>query len=399
MRRLTTAPAGSMGDRNPAFSPDGRRLAFGGSRGDGLGVYLLALADDLSPAGEPELLMEQIGMRRGLAWGWSESELLVVSENKLWVVDIENPEARRPLPFPGSTVDFPAVSGRASRLAYQETSAAINIWEVPLAGGAAQGPPAKLISSTGYDNNFQISPDGARIVYRSFRPTEAGIWLADADGTHHARLGDKNGGTPRWSPDSKTVVFDCRSEGSDYDIWTIPADGGIAVPFTKGDADDRSPSWSRDGDWIYFASDRGAGSQLLKKHVHTGREIQVTRHGGFYSEESVDGRFVYYTKGRQDWTVWRAPVDGGDEIQVLESVSTWNNFAVAKDGVYYTPRRGPNGLSPIRFYDFASESVTEVYAPDKPTSNGISVSTDGRRLLYAQIDHGGGDLMLVENFR
>ena len=163
--------------------------------------------------------------------------------------------------------------------------------------------------------------------------------------------------------------------------------------------DDHSPSWSRNGDWIYFASDRGAGYQLWKKHVDTGREIQVTRGGGFYSEESLDGNFVYYTKGRQDWTVWRAPVEGGEEVPILESVSTWNNFAVAEEGIYYTPRRGPDGMSPIRFYDFDDGTVTEVYAPDRPTSNGISVSSDQRRLLYAQIDFGGSDLMLVENFR
>jgi len=397
--RLTHPPRGSIGDRNPAFSPDGRRLAFSGSRGDKVGVYLVPLAEDFSPSAEPEMLVEQTGMTRGLSWGRTARELVVVTERKLWLVDIERPRERTPVRIAGREVDFPAVSPTAGRLAYGETSGAANIWQIALEDGVARGQPSKVVSSTGYTVNFQLAPDGAHIAYVSFHPQVVGIWIADSNGANRARLGDRIGGTPRWSPDSSNVVFDSRSQGNDFDIWIIAADGGAPRQFTEGGDDDHSPSWSRDGKWIYFASDRGAGFQLWRKHVESGAEVQVTRDGGFYSEESVDGRFVYYTKGRQDWTVWRAPVGGGEEVPILESVSTWNNFAVAKEGIYYTPRRGPDEMAPIRFYDFDEKSVREVHAPERPTSNGISISSDGRRLLWAQMDQNGSDLFLVENFR
>ena len=56
-------------------------------------------------------------------------------------------------------------------------------------------------------------------------------------------------------------------------------------------------------------------------------------------------------------------------------------------------------MASILFHDFADESVREVYRPDRPISNGISVSPEGRWIYYAQIDSDGSDLMLVESFR
>jgi len=398
-RRLTEPTPGSDGDRNPTFSPDGRRLAFTGSRRDGLGIYLLDLAEDLSPASEPKLLLPQRSMTRGLAWGRNNQELLVMTENWLWAVDVRDPGNKQRLRFGEPGTDFPAVSRIAERLAYTERVGAANIWQIELNGQLRHGPPTKLVSSTGFDGNLQISPDGSRIVFMSFRSGQAEIWIADADGTRPSRLGKRTGGTPRWSPDSETIVFDSLFKQDDYDIWTIGSRGGSARPFTQGAADDHSPNWSRDGQWIYFASDRGAGYQVWKKEVSGGKEIQITRDGGFYASESLDGRFVYYTKGRHERTVWRVPRDGGEEVQVLEPISTWNNFTVSRRGIYYTPRRRPDGRSPILFYDFSDESITEVFAPERPTSNGLSISPDGQRILFAQIDYDGSDLMLVEGFR
>ena len=56
-RRLTSPPAKSVGDSGPAFSPDGRSLAFARTiSGFFSDIYLLALAEDLTPNGEPKRL-------------------------------------------------------------------------------------------------------------------------------------------------------------------------------------------------------------------------------------------------------------------------------------------------------------------------------------------------------
>ena len=56
----------------------------------------------------------------------------------------------------------------------------------------------------------------------------------------------------------------------------------------------------------------------------------------------------------------------------------------------------------IEYYSFATGDVKPVAVPEKqilPTYLGLSVSPDGRWLLYTQADQRGSDLMLVENFR
>lgn len=398
-RKLTDAPKGSFGDRNPTFSPDGRRLAFNGSRGEGLGVFVLPLDIDLSPAGDPEFIVRQNSMFRGMTWTPEGSELLVYTEGRLWRVAVDRSQPMRRLDFAGPRADLPSVSPAGNRLIFTQRVYDINIWQIALSADLVGTAPRKVISSTGFNANLDNSPDGKQVVFMSNRTGETSIWIGNTDGGQQAPLFARQGGTPRWSPNGGAVVFDSPSGQGDYDIWTISSQAGVARQFTQGRDDDRSPNWSRDGNWIYFASDRGDGFQLWKKSVNSGEERQVTRYGGFYSDESIDGRYVYYTKGRGDWTVWKVPAGGGPEEQVLESVSSWNNFEVTERGIYHTPKRGPDGMSAILFYDFSDESISAVFEPERPISNGLSVAPDGRSLLYSQIDREGSDLMLVEDFR
>ena len=61
-------------------------------------------------------------------------------------------------------------------------------------------------------------------------------------------------------------------------------------------ADDAVASWSRDGKWIYFASNRSGEDQVWKMPADGGEAVRVTRKGGFVAFESPDGQWVYYTK-------------------------------------------------------------------------------------------------------
>ena len=63
--------------------------------------------------------------------------------------------------------------------------------------------------------------------------------------------------------------------------------------------------------------------------------MQVTRHGGFTSFESADGKFLYYSKGPPG--VWRVPVDGGEETLILDipHAGGWGAWTVVDDGIYF----------------------------------------------------------------
>ena len=90
-------------------------------------------------------------------------------------------------------------------------------------------------------------------------------------------------------------------------------------------------------------------------------------------------------------------MEGGEETKVLESLMG-QAFALGRKGVYFVAPH-PDGTSAIEFQSFATGKVTAIAVIRRPAGFGLSVSPDERFVLYTQIDQGGADLMLVENFR
>ena len=129
-----------------------------------------------------------------------------------------------------------------------------------------------------------------------------------------------------------------------------------------------------------------------------GEAIQVTRKGGFVAFESPDGQWVYYTKGDGTSRLWKVPRDGGEETQVLESVDQ-RAFAIVNEGIYFIPRPDSAGRYSIQFFNFATKKIRSIATIEMPADYYLSISPDGRWILYSQIDQVGSDLMLVENFR
>jgi len=133
-----------------------------------------------------------------------------------------------------------------------------------------------------------------------------------------------------------------------------------------------------------------------------GEALQITRNSGETPKESADGKFLYYMKG---WpgpvSVWRASVDGDQEVKILDSVHSVGLWAVGKDGIYYfrTPDPDKVGQSDICFYEFATGQTRKVLTIERDVNNYIAVSPDGRTILYTQTDESDSVLMLVENFR
>ncbi|MGH9834010.1 MAG: TolB family protein [Blastocatellia bacterium] len=171
---------------------------------------------------------------------------------------------------------------------------------------------------------------------------------------------------------------------------------------TTEDAADHVPSWSRDGQWIYFCSNRSGSLQIWKMPAVGGQAVQVTRQGGFDNVESPDGRYLYYAKGCGVPGIWRIPVAGGAETSVLEHHRAGINrqWAVTEKGIYFTATETPDHPL-IEFFSFATSKVKTVATLEKTVYpiSGLAVSPDGRWLIWPQLDRVGSDIMLMENFR
>lgn len=407
-RAMTFPPAQCFGDINPAFSPDGKYLAFAGAHASSINAWDIYLV----PVGGGELkrLTFDDTLIDGLGWTADGREIVFSSIRSggvpsLWRIAASGGQPE-PLSAVGINADSPSLSRQGNRLAYAHSMADSNVWRVEVADSRrASGEPAVLISSTLYDHSPEYSPDGKRIAFVSGRTGTSQLWICNSDGSAPVQLTSFAGaatGCPRWSPDGQNIAFDSNPEGN-ADIFVIGVEGGSPRRLSWERSEDIAPSWSRDGRWIYFTSNRGGQFQIWKMSVEGGNPTQVTRQGGYVSVESPDGKYLYYTKGHTTPGIWRVPVEGGEETMVLDTLKAGflRYWAVVDQGIYFATR-ATSPRPTILFFSFASGQLTEVLTLEKPLlvgAPGLSVSPEGRWLIFAQIDRSESDIMLVDGFR
>jgi WD40-like Beta Propeller Repeat len=143
--------------------------------------------------------------------------------------------------------------------------------------------------------------------------------------------------------------------------------------------------------------------QIWKVPIEGGQAMQVTRRGGFEGFESPDGRVFYYAKGRDVPGIWQIPVTGGEERLLLDhhKAGYWRLWTVVEKGIYFATANVTSHPI-IEFFNFATGKVTQVATLNRPLSRsapGLTVSPDGRWMLFTQLDHSGSDILLVERFR
>ncbi len=397
---LTTASANSQGDYSATFSPDGKTIAFDrASSISGVGDIFLVSAE----GSEPRRLTNDNKQISGLAWSADGSEVIFSSvrggNNGLWRIPVAGSQPE--LIMSGDFTNV-AVSRQGHRLAYVREVYDSNIWRVSLSSSTkTAGTPVKLIASTYGDDSPQFSPDSSKIAFASNRTGNEEIWVCNSDGSGLIQLTNFNGsptGSPRWSPDGRQIAFDSTAEGS-RDIYVVSIGGGKPRRLTLAAADEVLPSWSRDGKWIYFGSNQTGKSEVWKVPAAGGAAIQVTKQGGREAFESLDGKFLYYTKDRGVTNLSRMPVAGLEETQVLEKVRQ-GYWSISEQGIYFlNPQTTPSSLE---FFSFATSRTTQIIRVDKEiwwAKPSLTASNDGKWILWGQIDRNESDIMLMENFR
>ncbi len=410
-RKVTSPPDGIFGDSYPAFSPDGKLLAF--IRTTSLATTDLYVMD--LPGGPTRRLTFDNSSIVGHAFTADGREIVFASRrgtsiHNLWRIPVAGGEPTRLPTASGQSVMSPSISPRGNYLAYTETRDDLNIWRLEIDSTGHEPALTRLIASTLFDNGPDYSPDGSKIVFASNRTGDFGIWTCDRDGANATQLvsrGPYLTGTPRWSFDGRRIAFDSRSsntgQAGNADIYVVSVEGGPYLPLTQNQAENVAPSWSRNSQWIYFGSTQSGSMQVWKVPAAGGAPVQVTRQGGFEGFESVDGKTFYFAKGRNVPGIWQVPTGGGEEKLLFDrdGAGAWRLWSVVGKGIYFATATTPSHPM-IEFYDFASGKVSQLARLDKPivrSEPGLAVSPDGRSLLFTLLDQSGSDIMLMANFR
>lgn len=111
------------------------------------------------------------------------------------------------------------------------------------------------------------------------------------------------------SPDGSTIVFDLMG-----DLYTMPIDGGKAMPLTQGMAFDAHPTYSPDGSKILFMSDRSGSENAWILDVETSETTQMTQsndEGMINGDWSPNGDLFVVAKGRRNFKLHIMHRDGG----------------------------------------------------------------------------------------
>lgn len=401
-RKLSEPPAENQ-DWGPAFSPDGKQLAFIRQNSD-LGDIFIMPAN----GGEPRrLTFDHASMPTAPVWT-RDGRSIVFSSTRtsiptLWRISADGGSPIQ-VPQVGVVTTNPAISPKGHRLAYEQILGSSSIWSLNLGKIDQKDSNLQVTASKGYNRAPEFSPDGSKIAFESDRTGTMEIWTCKKDGSDLMRLTNFGAaqftGPPRWSPDGQKIAFGSVL-GEHNAIFVVNAEGGVPRPLTHEASDSLNPSWSHDGKWIYFSSLRSGEWQIWKMSGEGGEPVQVTKQGGRTAFESADGQFIYYAK-IPEREIWIMPLAGGQESALSPRIHVehWSGWSVSDNGIFFLGEE--SSQHPVlKFFDFSATRIKDVATLKRPVPwrSWISASADGRVVLYPQQDQEESNIMLLENFR
>jgi len=394
-------------DHSPAFSPDGRYLAYASCE-QVLSCHVKVL--ELNRKYQPTFPARQVTPKpvtliRRLTWTRDGTAVIYESESAvvsyLWRLRLDGNHIAERVEIAGLGAGAPVAASARDRLVFRRDR---ENWDISLfARGRGSRP---LITSSFAEFQPAYSPDGRRLAFCTTRSGETvEIWVANIDGSQTRQLTRDLGRwqcAPHWSPDGRTIAFSSTDSEGDH-IVTIDADGGTPKQITHERGFQSLPTWSHDGEWIYYASRDGRRSDIWRIPHAGGTPERVIRDGPAFVAESVDGKTLLYQGARHaDAPLYAMPLGGGPTREVVNCVSRLGAFASTLRGIYYVAcGEGRDKSVYLRHAQTGRDELIgtlENVAPGAPFY-GLAVSPDGEEVLYAKQVQTGSDLMLIENFR
>jgi TolB protein len=218
------------------------------------------------------------------------------------------------------------------------------------------------------------SPDGRRLAYVSFEGNKSSIFVQTLRTGNRVQVSSKEGinGAPAFSPDGRQLVVTLGGIDGNPDIHVLDISSRQSRRLTTHRAIDTEGSWSPDGRYIYFTSDRSGGPQIYRVAAAGGTPERITFEGSYNARPrlSPDGTrlaMVHLNRGKY-------------QIAVMDMVD-------AKRRDLLILSAGQQDESP----SFAPNSDTLIYAT-RATQNGVleTVTADG--LIRQRLASGKGDV-------
>jgi Tol biopolymer transport system component len=400
IRPLFPGRANGFEDISPAFSRDGRQLAFARFSSPPSSVLLVQrMTPGMEPAGEP-LQVPNTGPRpHSPAWD-VDGRLLFIDSSVIKRLEIGGPTKTV---YQGDA-HLRGLSVSATRLIAVRTPFNFDILAIPLRPGglSASGPAVPLISSTALEVHPRFSPDGKQLAFVSDRGGSQELWLADADGGNPKQLTSLGAyimGAPRWSPDGKQIAFHARIPDTPQ-IYVLDVAGGPPRQITNEGRGSSWPSWSEDGKTLYVGKMIPGRWRVYRVPAEGGKEEPAFSGEGGFPVAAPGGKLLLYPKtnsfGVFSRALDQASASSVEERLVNDYLPPNGGVYPVKDGIYYLGFTSAGVARAFRFYNFATKKSVDVAPAPAKIGLGLSVSPDRRQLAYCAEAEGNADLIMLE---
>jgi len=194
------------------------------------------------------------------------------------------------------------------------------------------------------------SPDSRQLAYVSFEGNKSSIFVQTLRSGNRFQVSSKPGinGAPSFSPDGRKLVVTLGGVDGNLDIYVLDINTRRTTRLTTNRSIDTEGTWSPDGLYIYFTSDRSGGPQVYRVNANGGTPERVTYEGSYNARPrlSPDGkRLAMVHNDRGNFRIAVMNLERKDLLVLSEGRQDESpSFAPNSDILIYATRQGRNGV-------------------------------------------------------
>ncbi|RZV34855.1 MAG: Tol-Pal system beta propeller repeat protein TolB [Chromatiales bacterium] len=194
------------------------------------------------------------------------------------------------------------------------------------------------------------SPDSRQLAYVSFEGNKSSIFVQTLRTGNRFNVSSKPGinGAPSFSPDGRKLVVTLGGVDGNLDIHVLDINSRETTRLTTHRAIDTEGTWSPDGRYIYFTSDRSGGPQVYRVSARGGTPERVTFEGSYNARPrlSPDGkRMAVVHNDRGNFRIAVMDLERRDLLVLSTGRQDESpSFAPNSDSLIYATRQGRNGV-------------------------------------------------------